>query len=342
MERRTVIGSLSLAVFGTPLLRFGEQLAQLGLPAAQPLPARLSMAHVRIVAAATERLRSMARQFGGMADEFGDAVRRYTRWLAAPGDDAVKAALGSALSELCTEAGWCGYDSGVNGLGYFPRAVTLAEGAGDGYGIANAAWHASMVLRRSGHPDDALKCYQVGQSQLDGPWPGKPAPAPPRTDDPRAPVLAASLIASSAGTHAVMDDPAQARNHLARARDGWEPRDAFERADMDLATAHIEQSLGRLDTAAQFAQAAVGTFGETHRRSQTLANITLATLYVQAGEPRGTALATTAIAGASSLQSVVVRRERLTPLTAALDARPSSDARELARKARQVAATGTV
>ncbi len=110
MERRTVIGSVSLAVFGTPLLRFGEQLAQLGLPAAEPLPSRLSMTHVRIVAAATERLRSMARQFGGMADEFGDAVRRYTRWLAAPGDDAVKAALGAALSELHTEAGWCGYE----------------------------------------------------------------------------------------------------------------------------------------------------------------------------------------------------------------------------------------
>lgn len=178
-------------------------------------------------------------------------------------------------------------------MGYFPRAVTLAEGADDGYGIANAAWHAGMVLRRSGHPDDALKCFQVGQLQLDGPWPGKPTWATPRTDDPRAPVLAASLIASSAGTHAVMDDPAQARNHLVRARDGWAPRDAFERATMDSTTAELERELGRVDTAAQFAQPAVRTFGETHCRGLTLANITLATVYVQAGEPRGMALAAT-------------------------------------------------
>ncbi|MGH3910390.1 MAG: hypothetical protein ACRDRM_06125 [Pseudonocardiaceae bacterium] len=41
----------------------------------------------------------------------------------------------------------------------------------------------------------------------------------------------------------------------------------------------------------------------------------------------------------SALQSVAVRRERLVPLTTALEARPASDAKGLARMARQVAAT---
>jgi hypothetical protein len=105
-------------------------------------------------------------------------------------------------------------------------------------------------------------------------------------------------------------------------------------------TAEIERDLGRVDTAEQFAQTALRTFGEPHCRGLTLTNITLATVYVQAGEPRGMALAATAIDSAACLHSVVVRHERLTPLTTALDARPGGDARELARKARQVAATG--
>lgn len=57
-----------------------------------------------------------------------------------------------------------------------------------------------------------------------------------------------------------------------------------------------------------------------------------------AGEPRGMTLAAKAIDGAASLQSVPVRIYWLAPLVAALDARPGGDARELARKARQVAA----
>ncbi len=342
MRRRSVIGSLGLAVFGTPLLRRGEQLAGLALPSEQALPSRLTMTHVRVVAAAVEQLRSMARQFGGMAGEFGDAARCYTRWLAAPGDDAVKAALGAALSELHTEAGWCCYDSGLNGLGYVNRAVELADEFGDGFGVVNAAWHAGMVLRRSGHPDDALKCYQTGQVQLAGGWPGKPTAATLHTDDPRVPILTARLHVNSAGAYAAMGDPARARYCLAASRDGWAPRDAFEWADMDLATAGIQRQLGHLNAAAQFAQAALRTFDAAHGRGRALADIELATAYVRAGEPRGMALADKAIDGAACLRSAVIRNDRLSPLTAALDARPGGDARDLARKARQVAATGTV
>ncbi|MPZ67628.1 MAG: hypothetical protein GEU83_19750 [Pseudonocardiaceae bacterium] len=235
MERRTVVRACSLAVFGTPLLRFGERLAQLGLPPEQPLPTGLTRSHVHTVQAATDWLRGMARQFGGMADEFGDAVRRYTQWLAVPGDDAVKAALGSALSELHTEAGWCGYDSGVAAMGYFTRAVKLADGAGDGFGIANAAWHAGATMVHSGHPDDALKCFQVGQVQLGGPLPGKPTLTAQRTpDDPRVPMVTGRLDISSAAAYALLDEATQARNCLAQAQQTWQPSNVFERADKDL------------------------------------------------------------------------------------------------------------
>ena len=55
-----------------------------------------------------------------------------------------------------------------------------------------------------------------------------------------------------------------------------------------------------------------------------------------AGEPRGLVMAKTAIDAVVLLHSVRAR-ERLNPLAAALEARRGSDARELARMARQVA-----
>ncbi|MBV9447298.1 MAG: hypothetical protein JO345_15555 [Streptosporangiaceae bacterium] len=48
-----------------------------------------------------------------------------------------------------------------------------------------------------------------------------------------------------------------------------------------------------------------------------------------------------AIKAVSTLRSTRVRRERLLPLATALEVRPGTEARELARTARQVAAGGT-
>ncbi|MFN2497001.1 MAG: hypothetical protein ABR608_14010, partial [Pseudonocardiaceae bacterium] len=65
--------------------------------------------------------------------------------------------------------------------------------------------------------------------------------------------------------------------------------------------------------------------------------IVQATVYVKAGEQRGLPLAHSAITGVTKLTSVRNRRWLL-PLAEALDSRPRTDARELARMARQVAA----
>lgn len=71
--------------------------------------------------------------------------------------------------------------------------------------------------------------------------------------------------------------------------------------------------------------------------SRTLTGIVLATIHVKAGEQRGLQLAHRAITDITKLTSVRVRKN-LVPLAEALEARPGSDARELARMARQVAA----
>jgi hypothetical protein len=70
-----------------------------------------------------------------------------------------------------------------------------------------------------------------------------------------------------------------------------------------------------------------------------MAELMLAELHVRTGEPRGLVLAQQAIEAVSTLQSVRARQERLVPLTAALEACPGRDAKEIARIAHQVAAT---
>ncbi len=337
--RRTLIAATSMTALGQALHGLGE-LPELALPAGTPLPSRLSMAHVHTVEAVTGQLRGMTRHFGGQADLFSTAAQHYTRWMQVPAPDALKARLGAALAELYTEAGWACYDAGVNGLGCFTRALGLADEARDGFGIANAAWHSGVTLNSTGHPDEALKCFQLGQLVLVGFQPGKARPAIVRSDDPRVPVLAGRLNRSSAVAYGQLGKSSQAQSCLAQAQDRWAPREAFEQAGAELATARTQLDLGRLDAAAPFATAAVRTYSGSHR-GRTVAELLLANLYVQAGEPSGMVLAQQAITAVSTLQSVAVRRDWLVPLATTLETRPGTDIKELARTARQIAATRT-
>jgi hypothetical protein len=339
MKRRGLLAATSVAVLGQVVQGLGEPV-ELALPAGQVLPSRLGMFHVTTVRAVTDRLRGVARYYGGQADLFGAAAKLYTRWMEVPATEAVKAGLVAALAELHTEAGWCCYDSGLDGTGHFTRALRLADEAGDAYGIANAAWHAGATMVRSGYPNDALKLFQLGQLSLRGFQPGKATPATLRADDPRGPTLTARLHVNSATAYALLDSPGQATRCLAEAHDGWAPRDALECGSMDRATAGIQLDLGQLDTAEQLATSALRTYGEGHRRDRTQAELLLAEVHIRAGEPQGLALARHAINEISTLQSVAIRRERLMPLATALEARPGSDTQELARAARQAAETG--
>jgi hypothetical protein len=174
---------------------------------------------------------------------------------------------------------------------------------------------------------------------LEGFQPGKVKPATVRPDDSRLPTLTVRLDRQSATAYALMDSPDQAQRHVAKAHDGWTPRNAYDRGAMDSATACVQLNLHRLDTAQQFAASAMRAFGEDFGRERMRAELLFAEVYVRAGEPRGLILSRQAIEAVGTLQSVAVRQERLVPLVAALEARPGSDAKELARTARQIAAT---
>jgi len=148
------------------------------------------------------------------------------------------------------------------------------------------------------------------------------------------PDLRAWLDAVSAGALADMGHE-KAADHLARAQDGWQATEAVERADQNYQSALVYVRLGRLDVA-EALTASVNGAGRV-RPVGVFATILRATIHIQAGEPRGLGMAKSAIDAAVPLRSVRAR-ERLVPLAEALETRPSSDARELARMARQVAA----
>ncbi|MCA1672197.1 MAG: hypothetical protein LC799_08350, partial [Actinobacteria bacterium] len=108
---------------------------------------------------------------------------------------------------------------------------------------------------------------------------------------------------------------------------------------MDLITGLASLHLGQLDTAEAAVAVAAQTFAQgSDRREGVVAELTLARLHVQAGEPRGLAMAKSAINAVTQTRSGVARQIWLPPLATALEARPGSDARELARMARQIAA----
>jgi transcriptional regulator with XRE-family HTH domain len=105
VRRRALIAATSMAALGQTLQGLGE-LTELALPAGEPLPSRLGIAHVHTVEVVIGQLRGMTRHFGGQADLFGTSAKCYTRWMQVPASGAVKARLGAALAELYTEAGW--------------------------------------------------------------------------------------------------------------------------------------------------------------------------------------------------------------------------------------------
>ncbi|MGH3756122.1 MAG: helix-turn-helix domain-containing protein, partial [Pseudonocardiaceae bacterium] len=301
VKRRALISATAVAALGQVAPGSGEP-SGLPLPTGR-LPSRLGMSHVQAVVAVTGQLRGVARYYGGQGELFGAAARLYSRWMQVPATEAVTAELAAALAELHTEAGWRSHDSGLDATGCFTRALGLARVAGDAHGVANAALHAGMTLVRTGHPNDALKLFQLGQLPLSGSLPGTSTSVFSRADDPGLPTVAARLARQSATAYALMGCLDQATYCLAEADEGWVPRDAFERAGADFVTAGIQLDLGQLDAAEQFAASAVRTYTEAHRRGRTQARLLLAEVHIRAGEPQGLALARHAINEVSTLQS---------------------------------------
>ena len=144
-------------------------------------------------------------------------------------------------------------------------------------------------------------------------------------------------LMDSATALAMLGETQQAYRNVGRSRELWTPTRNAPFGDLDRPAALLEIDRGRLDVAEQLAAALVRRQDGWSERGRTRSGIVLATIHVKAGEQRGLQLAHSAITDVTKLTSVRTRRQ-LVPLVEALEARPGTDARELARMARQMAA----
>ncbi|MGQ0776784.1 MAG: helix-turn-helix domain-containing protein [Pseudonocardiales bacterium] len=328
--RRHALMLGGIAAFGAQIKGIGELADPYPAPGELPLPSRLDMSHVAWVEQTTEDVWALRRAHGGQAELARAAVAHFTRWRGVDAPEDVQHALTAALAGAHRVAGLCCFDSGHNrhARDHFRQAIELAIETGDHHRAASVLLASGWLEAMASHPSNALKCYQLGHSAL----------ARAVGDDSYAAFLTSWLNANSAGAYAQLNDRRQALTYLSRSRDGWEPPDTFQRADFDWFTADVVWRLGRLDDAEPFAASAARLFGAPKSRDGVKALITVATIHVHTGESDGLMLAHQVINNAATLHSVPTR-QRLLPLAQALDTRPGSDAKDLARSARQAAAT---
>jgi len=254
-----------------------------------------------------------------------------------PGAEAVKRALMSAVAELHIHAGWAGFDGCLYGraMHHYARALELATEAGEAYCEALALNCAGLATVEHGQPNDGLKMLQLAQVKA---W---DVPA----DDHRRVVgegsrvaLEACAQADSATALARLGCWDAAYREVARSRELWQPTQTDPGGDLDRPAACLELDQGRLDAAESFAAASVRRWENGRsQRDHTGAIILRATIHLRAGEPSGLQKAHGAITAVTKTSSARACT-RLEPLITALEARRGSDARELARMARQVAA----
>lgn len=315
--RRRFLAAASLAAVGRVVLGDPQELPE---PTAILVPFRLGTADVSEVKHATVALRAQGRARGGQGMIASATATEYTRLMSASMTEPVRRSLGAVLAELHTVAGYCCYDSGRLDWAqhHFGHAVRLGREAHAPDLVADALRQGGLAVQHAGHPNDALKLYQLGQHTAAGAESPKPG-------------LASKLSADAAMALAELDRGDLAASELARARDCATSADPFQRAGIDMITARVHARLGNPDRAEPFAAAAVATFDARHRRAASSVEITLATLHVQAGEPDGPALAHRAIEGVAATASVRAR-QRLRPLAAALAARRDSTCQELAQR----------
>lgn len=322
------------AAFGAAVPGVGELMEGSSSPGPiMDTPSRIGRPDVEVIRRYTASLATTARTIGGQATPAAALAEWADGHLSADASQATRTALRSALSQLHVIAAWCCHDSYSPraALHHFGQAVTFGIQAGDPFATSFALRHAARMFIERGEPDDALKLVQLAEVHL--------VDAPP--DDPRVAPLRAELATKSAIALADLSDSGsvarQARSHLDRALDGYEPLGSHARACMDLSAAEVHLRLGSFDTAEAMAASAIQAFG-ADRREGILAEIISAVLHVQAGDRNALQMADSVICATATLRSSVARAS-LTPLATALEARPRPDHADLAQRTRKIATT---
>jgi hypothetical protein len=342
-RRRRVImalGTTAYAAQGQPVRDLEPRPEPLGPAQAPiPLPSRIQGIQVVQVRRLFHDLRDASRAHGSNPRVSSGTVDWATELLELPGTERVKQALKVAVAELQLQAAWAAFDARLydHAIDHCIRGLELAIETGDAYLQTLALQFAGLATVERGRPNDRLAMLQIAHAIAECIPADEGRPRILKQGS-RA-VLQACGSADSAIALALMGDHKGAAAKMATARELWQPTPADPTGDLDNVAARLELGQGRLDAAEPLAAASVRRWeGVANNRARTLSGILLATIHVRAGEPDGLRLAHEAITDVTKLSSQRAR-QRLTPLAAALDARPSTDAHDLARTARHLTTT---
>ncbi|MCA1672382.1 MAG: hypothetical protein LC799_09330, partial [Actinobacteria bacterium] len=315
MKRRNLLKHGSAVMFGVAVFGHPEPIHVIAVPT--PQSAQLGMSDVIHLEATTGKLRTIDRQFGGMGilEAVEAQFQQGSHLIKAASNDGVRKRMAAALADQGNLAGWIANDVGLGDIarGHLYRAMSFASLSGDRTVMSATLRHTGRIEAHRGDPDYALKFLQLSEM-------GDPPPE-----------LRATIKADQARLYA----------QLGEHRFATEALRACESATADLrgVTGEARGLLGDLDGAHADLTVAATNRTVATARSAAIEACLLATFSVQAGEPRGLILAREAITAVAAIPGSVRTRERLQPLAAALETRPGSDARDLARQARQLAVT---
>lgn len=263
MKRRALLAAAAVALWNRPVL--GDLLELPKRPnVPTPLPSQLGRADVTALDALTVELRTWAQRWGGGAQTISAIAQRSERLLSVPASEPVRLAFESALAKLHTVAGWAAFDEQLDDLAnsHFAQAISFAGSVKDPYWIAFALYGGGRIVAESGHPNDALKYYQLAQVAV----------ADDEGRHTRTPLLTGYLHSESALELAAREHRT-VHDELAAVQDS-NARDA----DSDNIAAETYMRMGNLGLAHQFASSAVRQWsGSDNRRHAVLSDITLAT-----------------------------------------------------------------
>lgn len=177
-------------------------------PSSAQAPDRIGQSDVDRLAAVTEQLRAVDREFGGGACR--DAVLAQLTWahqlLKARADHPSSEALHRAVADLHLLAGWTSFDLGILGEArrHFARALEHARFVNESSLAAKVLYCLGRLHLHHGWSVQALRLFQVGQVAAQESGHGR---------------AVAMLHANLAWVHAVIGDGRQALACIGRARD---------------------------------------------------------------------------------------------------------------------------
>jgi transcriptional regulator with XRE-family HTH domain len=246
--RRQLLGLGSWVLFGQAVL--GEHVSLPVVRANTPLPHGVGSSDVVQVAAVTDRLRALDRQYGGggvYAAAHAHALHAE-QLVPLSSSEAVRAALDGAVVEAHCLAGWAAYDIAETSksLAHFGRALTYCGHASPA--AARVLYTVAHTELNFGDPNHGLKLLQLAQFGLQ--------------DLPRPHPITAFVLVEQAHAYAVLGYPDKAGDLLRKSSDSY--------AAADQERGWPQERLSRFAGVTQLASGQLASL-RTERRARRLA-----------------------------------------------------------------------